>query len=200
MSLQDNLKKLYGIQDRPILKSQENEFEDDFEDDFEEEEDEEIEKGGGEGSRGGKVIGHTKSGKPIYEGNPSSIVKKVIDEVGKHHVDFRNFQDRKSTLNYNHGLTTDKDHKEVAKHIYDRLHEHFPDHEKKVSVRRGEKEDGSIDHRVYVDLARNPGHKYSNFDIKKQDYKGEDNHREDTEERDSSSGKTKYHTHTYHTH
>lgn len=27
----------------------------------------ELIKGGGEGSRGGKVIGHTKSGKPIYE-------------------------------------------------------------------------------------------------------------------------------------
>ena len=26
-----------------------------------------LEKGGGEGSRGGKVIGHTSSGKPIYE-------------------------------------------------------------------------------------------------------------------------------------
>lgn len=27
----------------------------------------ELSKSGGEGSRGGKVIGHTKSGKPVYE-------------------------------------------------------------------------------------------------------------------------------------
>lgn len=37
----------------------------------------EIEKGG-EGSRGGKVIGHTKSGKPVYKG------KLVKDEFGKY--------------------------------------------------------------------------------------------------------------------
>jgi hypothetical protein len=31
--------------------------------------DNDLEKATGEGSRGGKVIGHTKSGKPIYEGH-----------------------------------------------------------------------------------------------------------------------------------
>ena len=46
-------------------------------------------KGGGEGSRGGKVIGHTKSGKPIYESQRSGGSKpltreSIIKESGKH--------------------------------------------------------------------------------------------------------------------
>jgi len=32
-----------------------------------------IEKAGGEGSRGGKIIGHTKSGKPVYLKNNSQF-------------------------------------------------------------------------------------------------------------------------------
>lgn len=37
----------------------------------EDETDDEVEKAGGEGSRGGKVIGHTKSGKPVYASRSS---------------------------------------------------------------------------------------------------------------------------------
>jgi len=40
-----------------------------------------LEKGG-EGSRGGKVIGHTQSGKPIYE--TSEHTKKVLKTLDKH--------------------------------------------------------------------------------------------------------------------
>jgi hypothetical protein len=36
-----------------------------------------IEKGG-EGSRGGKIIGHTKSGKPIYQSSMMEILKTII--------------------------------------------------------------------------------------------------------------------------
>lgn len=42
-----------------------------------------LEKGG-EGSKGGKVIGHTKSGKPIYE--KGARVKYFHDGLGKHYT------------------------------------------------------------------------------------------------------------------
>ncbi len=46
-------------------------------------------KGGGEGSRGGKVIGHTRSGKPIYESHDHSTHKKFSKEdhldAAEHH-------------------------------------------------------------------------------------------------------------------
>ena len=49
-----------------IAKSQENDIEKAEDDDENKEgDDEDIEKA--EGSKGGKIIGHTKSGKPIYE-------------------------------------------------------------------------------------------------------------------------------------
>lgn len=48
----------------PIEKSENSDDED--------EDDEDLEKGG-EGSKGGKVIGHTKSGKPIYGGGHNSF-------------------------------------------------------------------------------------------------------------------------------
>lgn len=42
-----------------------------------------LEKGG-EGSRGGKVIGHTKSGKPIYEGGEHHAIMKISGNLEAH--------------------------------------------------------------------------------------------------------------------
>jgi len=50
-----------------------------------------IEKGG-EGSKGGKVIGHTKSGKPIYE---SGRAKDYKDFTGQDHYDAAKFHKEK---------------------------------------------------------------------------------------------------------
>ena len=43
--------------------------------------DNDLEKGGGEGSRGGKIIGHTKSGKPIYESKSTTTKGSKKEEV-----------------------------------------------------------------------------------------------------------------------
>jgi hypothetical protein len=43
-----------------------------------------IEKGGGEGSRGGKIIGHTESGKAIYAGDKDSKKKTEDDDKIDH--------------------------------------------------------------------------------------------------------------------
>lgn len=64
----------------------------------------EIEKSGGEGSRGGKVIGHTKSGKPIYE-------RHFREEVNKHFSE-RNYggllseNGIKHNIEHNNGYST----------------------------------------------------------------------------------------------
>src|ERR1035437_837598 len=57
---------------------------------------------GGEGSRGGKVIGHTKSGKPIYD---------TFEHEG--HKDF-NAQDHKDAADAHHKIHM----KELSKEIY----------------------------------------------------------------------------------
>lgn len=58
----------------------------------------EIEKSGGEGSKGGKVIGHTKSGKPIYATN---------------------------AMNHKHSDFTSEDHKEAAEKNREEASKHF---------------------------------------------------------------------------
>lgn len=66
------------------------------EDSEEEESDDEIEKGG-EGSRGGKIIGHTKSGKPVYD---SASHEGHKDFTKEDHHDAANHQDKLSTREY----------------------------------------------------------------------------------------------------
>lgn len=57
---------------------------------------------GGEGSRGGKVIGHTRSGKPIYDVNPKHT-NHVSGREGYH----SDFEERHSSF-------TSEDHKDAA--------------------------------------------------------------------------------------
>lgn len=55
-----------------------------IEEQVEKSEEDELEKGG-EGSKGGKVIGHTKSGKPIYESDNKKNIRgdhdKIVDKI-----------------------------------------------------------------------------------------------------------------------
>jgi hypothetical protein len=58
----------------------------------------ELEKGKGEGSRGGKVIGHTRSGKPIYEDHKHASHAKFTsadhdDAVSKHETAYENHKE-----------------------------------------------------------------------------------------------------------
>lgn len=93
-----------------------------------------IEKGG-EGSRGGKVIGHTKSGKPVYEHrNPNyhsgfeDFTKQDHQDAAKHHKNHALFLEQKANTEYKKG-NKDKaaelagkmeNHKNIANH-HDRM-------------------------------------------------------------------------------
>jgi hypothetical protein len=74
----------------------------------------EIEKSRGEGSRGGKVIGHTRSGKPIYAnlkqylgkeykdykyGNPSEAAKGIIESHSKLHEKLQIAKEKAGSFN-----------------------------------------------------------------------------------------------------
>ena len=48
---------------------------------------------GGEGSKGGKVIGHTKSGKPIYENAKHASHREFTSSEHKEAIDFHNLGD-----------------------------------------------------------------------------------------------------------
>lgn len=61
-----------------------------------------LQKGGGEGSRGGKIIGHTKSGKPIYGTHVTNYDSSNWKEEMKHIEN--------TTKDY-----TDEDHEDAAK-------------------------------------------------------------------------------------
>lgn len=75
-----------------------------------------------EGSRGGKVIGHTKSGKPIYEprgGYYKSTHKHLVGPSEKHYSDFTK-QDHEDTSK----LLRERHEAEVVKHR-DKLRDKF---------------------------------------------------------------------------
>lgn len=77
---------------------------------IEKSEEEDLEKGGGEGSKGGNVIGHTKSGKPIYQ---------IGDKVKYFH----------SGLNKHlHGKVTDYKYSDDGNHTYTIKREGTTDH------------------------------------------------------------------------
>lgn len=75
----------------------------------------EIEKAKGEGSKGGKVIGHTKSGKPIYESHhsPSEAYGK-FDK--KDHLDAVKHHDDRTQVDHS-DYKNEKDEKKVNKEI-----------------------------------------------------------------------------------
>jgi hypothetical protein len=75
---------------------------------------------GGEGSKGGKVIGHTKSGKPIYD--PQGARYASIGKVGAHSKKYDDFtkQDHHDASD----LLAQRHHK-VAQQFRNELHKHF---------------------------------------------------------------------------
>jgi hypothetical protein len=84
-----------------------------------------FEKALGEGSRGGKVIGHTKSGKPIYD---------TFEHEG--HKDF-NAQDHKDAADKHHEISRESDahklHFTTQKHRNERQ-KHFNEHTDKLNT------------------------------------------------------------------
>lgn len=95
-------------------------------------EDGDIQKGG-EGSKGGKVIGHTKTGKPIYEG-------KTADS--KHYKDFTH-QEHQEAADL-HKKNKDKSSEDNS--FYSKTHERFAGHGKRVEAAKGkESKDGGED-------------------------------------------------------
>lgn len=104
-----------------------------------------IEKG--EGSKGGKVIGHTKSGKAIYGGAHGHILQKILDEYPDYKGQNNKYNDS-SKVSFRHhiemvNLGEDKSKEETApeynrkmdslkEHVKNRLEDHYPGHEVKV--------------------------------------------------------------------
>lgn len=86
----------------------------------------EIEKGGGEGSRGGKVIGHTRSGKPVYANSGAT---------GKH--DSFTKEDHKDAYNLHRKMMNHyEDEKEPNKVYYHMSHRDI--HKKKMNETTGD--------------------------------------------------------------
>lgn len=85
------------------------------------EDDEDLEKGG-EGSRGGKVIGHTKSGKPVYA-HRNPFYHKGFEDWSK--------DDHKDAIKHheNHALFAEQ----KAKHLYSKgKHDESAEYAKKI--------------------------------------------------------------------
>lgn len=99
--LSHNLLKSYGIPE------------------LEKAEDNDLEKGG-EGSKGGKVIGHTKSGKPIYEPKGNMYARKGV--IGASHKNYEDYtsQDHKEVADFHR-----EKHKENSREYLKALEKHF---------------------------------------------------------------------------
>jgi hypothetical protein len=126
-----------------------------------------IQKGGGEGSRGGKVIGHTKSGKPIYaHGEP--IHNK--DYSKQYHLDAAAAHKKASLTapgqaKSNH-TSRAHSHESIAKQTKDKKEStdtlesyHGKDEEKffeVISKYHQPKDDGESEHTMFKKLNRNP--------------------------------------------
>lgn len=81
-----------------------------------------LEKGG-EGSRGGKVIRHTKSGKPIYSEKHANDYK---DFSKQDHKDAEEAHEKKNLEHYNKSKTVHDNDAEEADHDESRSeHHHF---------------------------------------------------------------------------
>ena len=104
-----------------------------------------IEKGG-EGSRGGKIVGHTKTGKPIYEStggvgrtgaHPYSEVKTQYEnfshhdhkDAEKHHIDKKNEAAKKQTEAFKKHPEVDSSHYHFGANFKekDAIHAKHPD-------------------------------------------------------------------------
>lgn len=101
-----------------------------------EEGDEQLEKSGGEGSRGGKVIGHTKSGKPIYQSG--SLYQDETDEELARHK-------KKFTAKINSFSVSGEKRVSITKHVFD----HSAHVEREIAHRK----------RVHTKSAHYPGQK-----------------------------------------
>lgn len=64
----------------------------------------EIEKAGGEGTRGGKIIGHTASGKPIYENHKFVGLSGAVSKLGTAKNDYESYAKQKTKA---HGVYVD---------------------------------------------------------------------------------------------
>lgn len=80
-----------------------------------------IEKGMGEGSRGGKVIGHTKSGKPIYDATHHSLTAQkgsnsyLDSQWGDRNAADSNIKIKDSVIHNKHEDFDETDHIEASK-------------------------------------------------------------------------------------
>lgn len=93
-----------------------------------------LEKGGGEGSRGGKVIGHTKSGKPIYD---SSGHKEHKNFSHQDHTDAAEHHDKLWEEAKSRG-----DHEKAAEHD-----DHSMEHQERAYHLEHEDDDDNGSHR-----------------------------------------------------
>lgn len=95
-----------------------------------------MEKSQGEGSRGGKVVGHTRSGKPIYEGksNASHMKDRASTEHGQivpgakskeHHKEY-SIQDHMDAMHF-HEAEHKKASSETAKERHHRAMRYHDD-------------------------------------------------------------------------
>jgi hypothetical protein len=126
----------------------------------------------GEGSRGGKIIGHTKSGKPIYESQSTSH-KSYKDFTSKDHIDAA-MRHQKEASKYK---ITDKDSMSLAKQkiqqfsIHDKMaNEHFVAGTKKIA---GEK----LDNEVNSGAVEKPTHSLKGIPISHSDYRNDDGYK-----------------------
>jgi len=124
-----------------------------------------LEKGGGVGSRGGKVIGYTKSGKPIYEDAKNLEHKKFTDQDhldsaylhGKISDEIVAKSDKKNKESggsgYNGpGAIKSKSEKEKQKYHMDQFETHYKKFEGKAGRKEAQKdwEDGHSDPYKFV--------------------------------------------------
>jgi len=72
-------------------------------------EDNNFEKGG-EGSRGGQIIGHTTTGKPIYAGHNSHLTTSEHTEARNklHHFEHRHFKNKKEVVEQHYYKTREE--------------------------------------------------------------------------------------------
>lgn len=110
---------------------------------------------GGEGSRGGKVIGHTKSGKPIYENHPAdhadysnfthhdhfdayvahtSSAEKHIDEDSE---DLSPKNTKHDKERHNHHTQTSYSHLDKEKELKKRTDKRFKKSEEELDIEKG---------------------------------------------------------------
>lgn len=159
-------------------------------------EDSEIEKGG-EGTRGGHVIGHTSSGKPIYASSPSKmgeVVSQYSDHSSKDHREIAqhykglasktNWKDPKSIADHSDYNNFAIDHEEIADQKEKESNQKY--HGQYVADRHLKKaEDEDILEKAMFHPER-PNHRY----IRREGSEGNYTYYYDSPEQKSKDGKT----------